>query len=89
MTEISRQKREFLQAHSPHYGGNITIVDLYSFVLSYCGGKGYSNCDGFQLPRNVHYTSQGWELMASFLAGALLGGGGEKIHPLSDESGII
>jgi len=49
-------------------GAVIGTADLYSFVLSKCGGAGYVHCDGFQLPENVHYTAAGWAALASRLA---------------------
>lgn len=53
-------------------GARISTLDLYSFVLQKCGGKGYANCTGFQLPANVHFTSAGWAAMAEEHAAALL-----------------
>eukprot|EP00041_Stephanoeca_diplocostata_P003520 m.35294 g.35294 ORF g.35294 m.35294 type:complete len:304 (-) comp14399_c0_seq1:340-1251(-) len=53
-------------------GAKISTLDLYNFVLEKCGGKGYSHCDGFQLPANVHYTAQGWSALAAKTAAALL-----------------
>ena len=46
-------------------GATIATADLYSFVLSKCGGHGYQHCDGFQLPMNVHYTAAGWTALAA------------------------
>ena len=54
-------------------GADIKTLDLYSFVLEKCGGKGYSNCTGFQLPANVHYTSDGWASLAGAMSAAVLG----------------
>lgn len=45
-------------------GANISISDLYTFVLNKCGGHGYSTCPGFQLPNNVHFTNDGWKELA-------------------------
>ena len=49
-------------------GAKIGTSDLYSFVLQNCGGRGYSQCLGFQLPSNVHYTEKGWAALAARLA---------------------
>ena len=44
----------------------IRTADLYStYVLARCGGQGYTTCDGYQLPRNVHYTAQGQAALAA------------------------
>ena len=45
-------------------GAKIATADLYSYVLSKCGGTGYQHCNGFQLPMNVHYTAAGWTALA-------------------------
>ena len=45
----------------------VPTIDLFSFVLSKCGGvNNYTSCDGFQLPHNVHFTAAGWQAMAAF-----------------------
>ena len=49
-------------------GAKIATSDLYSYVLSKCGGQGYAHCDGFQLPMNVHYTAAGWTQLAAKMA---------------------
>ena len=70
----------------------IETIDLYNYVLSQCGSKSnYTKCDGFQLPSNVHYTKQGWDLMASFMAGALLSGKDDEKDPLllGEESSAV
>ena len=51
---------------------NIPILDLYTFVINKCGGEGYKNCTGFQLPCNVHYTSEGWASLSTVMSDALL-----------------
>lgn len=56
-------------------GAQIASVDLYAYVLRRCGGQGYAHCDGFQLPSNVHYTSEGWAALAAEVGRALLGRG--------------
>ena len=38
---------------------------MFTFVLDKCGGAGYSNCTGFQLPMNVHFTQEGWSALAA------------------------
>ena len=48
-----------------------TSADLYTFVLDKCGGKGYKSCD-IQLPSNVHYTDEGWTVLAAEMAKDLL-----------------
>ena len=53
-------------------GANITTFDLYTPVLQRCGGRGYANCSGFQLPANVHFTSQGWDQLAAWMTQAVL-----------------
>jgi hypothetical protein len=53
-------------------GARISTVDLYSFVLQKCGGQGYANCTGFQLPMNVHYTPAGWAALAAEMRDTLL-----------------
>jgi len=53
-------------------GVEIATLDLYSFVLKRCGGKGYATCDGFQLPMNEHYTSSGWVSLGHQMASAVL-----------------
>ena len=52
-------------------GAQIASVDLYAYVLRRCGGQGYAHCDGFQLPSNVHYTSEGWAALAAEVGRAL------------------
>ena len=46
-------------------GARIATADLYAFVLARCGGAGYATCPGFQLPMNVHYTTDGWTALAA------------------------
>jgi hypothetical protein len=53
-------------------GAKIETVDLYTFVLAKCGGPGYSTCDGFQLPANVHYTPEGWSSIAVEMSKSLV-----------------
>jgi hypothetical protein len=53
-------------------GADIKTLDLYSFVLAKCGGTGYSNCSGFQLPANVHYTADGWSQLGAVMSEAVL-----------------
>lgn len=54
-------------------GAHISTADLYSFVLSKCGGRpGYASCPGFQLPMNVHYTPEGWTALAGEMHRILL-----------------
>jgi hypothetical protein len=53
-------------------GARIVTADLYSFVLHQCGGQGYANCTGFQLPMNVHYTASGWTALAEEMRDSLL-----------------
>jgi hypothetical protein len=53
-------------------GAKIKTLNLYSFVLEKCGGTGYSNCTGFQLPANVHYTSEGWAALAKVMSAAVV-----------------
>lgn len=55
----------------------IKTVDLYSFVLKRCGGHGYKQCDGFQLPMNVHFEEAGWTALAAQMHAAVLGALGE------------
>eukprot|EP00040_Diaphanoeca_grandis_P028396 m.164409 g.164409 ORF g.164409 m.164409 type:complete len:389 (-) comp31339_c3_seq1:432-1598(-) len=61
-----------LVAQANAAGATIATVDLYSFVLEKCGGKGYAHCDGFQLPMNVHYTAAGWTALATEMSTYLL-----------------
>jgi len=53
-------------------GAVIKTLDLYSYVLEKCGGKGYSACDGFQLPANVHFTSEGWRALGLEMSAAVM-----------------
>jgi len=53
-------------------GASISKLDLYTFVLKKCGGKGYAHCDGFQLPNNVHYTATGWQSLSKLMIEAVL-----------------
>merc|ERR1712224_234068 len=53
-------------------GAEISKLDLYSFVLDKCGGKGYSSCSGFQLDQDVHFTDAGWTALAGEMAAAVL-----------------
>jgi hypothetical protein len=53
-------------------GAQIATLDLYTFVLEKCGGAGYSNCTGFQLPQNVHFTSQGWAALGGVMSEAVV-----------------
>lgn len=53
-------------------GADIPTLDLYTFVLKHCGGTGYSHCDGFQLPQNVHFTAAGWTALGQEMADGLL-----------------
>ena len=46
-------------------GATIKTADMFTFVLDKCGGAGYSNCTGFQLPMNVHFTPAGWSALAA------------------------
>lgn len=52
-------------------GAKIGTADLYNLVLKHCGGAGYSHCDGFQLPNNVHFTAGGWKVLAAEMHSAL------------------
>ena len=54
-------------------GARIGTADLYTLVSERCGGRGYANCTGFQLPNNVHYTVEGWQTLARAMHSALLG----------------
>eukprot|EP00039_Didymoeca_costata_P001659 m.54127 g.54127 ORF g.54127 m.54127 type:complete len:296 (-) comp10903_c0_seq1:3253-4140(-) len=60
-------------ANANKNGANISTLDLFSFVISKCGGdKNYVNCTGFQLPENVHYEPAGWTALAEKTSDALL-----------------
>ena len=48
-------------------GARISTADLYGFVSAKCGGQGYKECKGFQLPNNVHFTPEGWSELAAFM----------------------
>ena len=53
-------------------GARISTADLYGFVSAKCGGQGYEECRGFQLPNNVHFTPEGWGELAAFMQKAYL-----------------
>jgi len=53
-------------------GATIATADMFTFVLDKCGGPGYSNCSGFQLPMNVHFTAEGWTALANELVNTYL-----------------
>ena len=47
-------------------GATIATVDLYGFVIDRCGGApGYTQCPGFQLPVDVHFTATGFAALAA------------------------
>jgi len=51
-------------------GGGLLVDDLYSAVDGYCG-KNYKSCD-LQLPKNVHFTTDGCLFMAERVAKSIL-----------------
>jgi len=54
-------------------GASICTADLYDYVIQQCGGsEGYTSCDGFQLPVNVHFTATGFAALAAEMERILL-----------------
>ena len=72
----ARCKRDSHQASLSRFlllqGARISTADLYGFVSAKCGGQGYEECRGFQLPNNVHFTPEGWGELAAFMQKAYL-----------------
>jgi hypothetical protein len=54
-------------------GATIATLDLYALVLAHCGGQPrYKECDGFQLPANVHFTAAGYQVLADATVAAII-----------------
>lgn len=70
--DLFNKKAHQVIADAKSSGASISSLDLYTFVIEKCGGKGYSHCDGFQLPNNVHYTDNGWKALSSLMIKAVL-----------------
>ena len=54
-------------------GAEVATLDLYGYVADeLCGGAGYARCDGVQLANNVHFTDDGYALLAAKVSAAVL-----------------
>lgn len=45
---------------------NVTVIDLYAFVTNVCGVD-YTECPGFQIRGDVHFTEHGYTAMARYV----------------------
>lgn len=51
---------------------NITVIDMFTFVMGMCDNKTYySSCTGVQLRDNVHFTPAGYARMAHYAQQAI------------------